>query len=500
MDIILKKINELTPYERNPRNNSKAIDAVAASIKNFGFKVPIVIDKDGVIVAGHTRLAAAKKLKLDEVPCIVADDLTEEQIKAFRLADNKTAELAEWDPELLEIELQDITEIDMSEFGFDEFKDAEDDDPEIIEDEIPDVPEEPVCKLGDLWELGGHRLICGDSTDVTVIDKLMDGAKADMVFTDPPYGMKKESEGVLNDNLNFDDLLDFNRQWIPLTFGALKDNGSWYCWGIDEPLMDIYSNILKPMQKENKITFRNLITWKKENDNPTMLFNGACSSNNRSYYTNEKCLFVMCGVQGFNNNSDHYDETFEPIRAYMEQEAKKVGLTAKQLKDICGVGMYAHWFTKSQFGIIPKEHYVKLQNHYKDKAFSLKYDELRNLFDDEQHKTLKEAIMAKRAYFDGTKDQCIDVWVHDVTSQKERQLTGGHATPKPIALCGRAIKSSSRENETVLDVFGGSGSTLIACEQLKRKCFMCELDPHYCDVIIQRWENLTGQKAVLIND
>lgn len=155
MDIILKKINELIPYERNPRKNEAAVDAVAASIKNFGFKVPIVIDKDGVIVAGHTRLAAAKKLGLEEVPCIVADDLTEEQIKAFRLADNKTAELAEWNPELLEIELQDITEIDMSEFGFDEFKDAEDVDPEIIEDDIPDVPEEPVCKLGDLWELGG---------------------------------------------------------------------------------------------------------------------------------------------------------------------------------------------------------------------------------------------------------------------------------------------------------------------------------------------------------
>ena len=128
-----------------------------------------------------------------------------------------------------------------------------------------EIPEEVKtrCKLGDLWQLGNHRLICGDSTDVAVIDRLMDGVKADCVFTDPPYGMKKESEGVLNDNLNSDDLLDFNRQWIPLTFGALKDNGSWYCWGIDESLMDIYSNILKPMARENKITFRNLITWDK---------------------------------------------------------------------------------------------------------------------------------------------------------------------------------------------------------------------------------------------
>ena len=156
LDIISKKIGELAPYKRNPRKNDRAIGAVAASIKEFGFKVPIVIDKENVIVAGHTRLEAAKKLGLEEVPCIVADDLTEEQIKAYRLADNKTAELAEWDPELLEIELKDIEEIDMSEFGFDEFKEAEDVDPELIEDDIPEIAEEPITKLGDIWDLGGY--------------------------------------------------------------------------------------------------------------------------------------------------------------------------------------------------------------------------------------------------------------------------------------------------------------------------------------------------------
>ncbi len=310
--------------------------------------------------------------------------------------------------------------------------------------------------------------------------------------------MKKEADGVLNDNLNYDDLLEFNKKWIFLSFDALKENGSWYCWGIDEPLMDIYAFILKPLQKANKITFRNLITWKKENDNPTMLFNGACSSNNRSYYTNEKCLFVMAGVQGFNNNADHYDETFEPIRAFMEQEAKKVVLTSKKLTEITGVQMYGHWFTKSQFTIIPEHHYKKLQEYYNGAAFNMPYNEIQNLFNADQHQNLKEAVMAKRAYFDGNAAQCIDVWCSDVTSQKERELTGGHATPKPLALCARAIKTSSREGETVLDLFGGSGSTLIACEQTNRKCRIMELEPHYCDVIIKRWETLTGQKAELI--
>jgi DNA modification methylase len=199
----------------------------------------------------------------------------------------------------------------------------------------------------------------------------------------------------------------------------------------------------------------------------------------------------MCGVQGFNNNKDHYDETFEAVRSYLESEAKRVNLTSKLLTQITGVQMYGHWFTKSQFTIIPEVHYKKLQAYYNGDAFCMDYNELKD-----QHETLKEAVMAKRAYFDGTASQCIDVWVHDVTSQKERELAGGHATPKPIELCGRAIKTSSREGESVLDVFGGSGSTLIACEQLDRTCYMMELDPKYCDVIIKRWETLTGEKAV----
>jgi DNA modification methylase len=345
--------------------------------------------------------------------------------------------------------------------------------------------------------------MCGDATDPSTYDKLMDGKKADLVFTDPPYGMKKENEGIANDNLNFEDLLEFNKQWIPLTFQNLKENGSWYCWGIDEPLMDIYSNILKPMQKRNEITFRNLITWDKGDAGAGgVSFMGAAGL--RSYpVSDEKCLFVMCGVEGFNNNLEHYNEAYEPIRAYLEAEAKKVGLNAKKLTELTGVQMFGHWFSKSQFTIIPENHYKKLQAAFDGRAFTMAYDDLKNLLDleaDGEHKSLRDAVMAKRAYFDNTHDKMKSVWEFPRTKGTERAECGGHATPKPLALCARAIKSSTRENETVLDVFGGSGSTLIACEQLKRKCFMVELDPHYCDVIIARWEKLTGEKAVKVED
>lgn len=491
--IVEKDAAELIPYENNARINDDAVKFVANSIKEFGFKNPIIIDANNVIIAGHTRLKAAQSLGIEKVPCIIADDLTEDQIKAFRIADNSSAQVAGWDMEKLMAELETI-DYDMSKYGLAEQMAEiekvieEEKAKELVEDEVEtdNIPKR--TETGDIWKLGNHYLGCGDSTDFLWLKTLMQGKKADLVFTDPPYGMKKEKDGVANDNLNYDKLLEFNKQWIPLTFDLLKDNGSWYCWGIDEPLMDIYSNILKPMIKKNKITFRNLITWNKsylKNGNTFNPFGASGSDNLRSYPTaDEKCLFVMCGVQGFNNNSDNYFEKWEPIRTYLEGEAKKVGLNNKKLKEICGVEMYGHWFTKSQWSLITEEHYLKLQNYYKKEygAFKKEYDELKK----EYYKT--------RAYFINA-DESNNVWNIEITKGKEKQTAGGHATPKPIALCSRAIKSSSRENEIVLDVFGGSGSTLIACEQLNRICYMNELDPHWCDVIINRWEQLTGRKA-----
>ena len=491
MEVKSVPVEQIIPYENNPRKNDEAVKYVAESIKEFGFKNPIILSKDNVIVAGHTRLKAALELGYTELPCIYAEDLTEEQIKAFRLADNKVAEMAVWDFGKLEEELADI-DIDMSEFGFDVSESEELN--EVKEDEPPEPPEKPRTRIGDLWKLGNHRLICGDSTDVAVIDRLMDGVKADMVFTDPPYGMKKESEGVLNDNLNYDDLLDFNRQWIPLTFGALKDTGCWYCWGIDEPLMDIYSNILKPMKKANQIVIRNYITWAKH-----AAF-GIGSDLQLSYpKETEKCWFVMKGMDWNNNNAEFFNTKFERVLEYMQREAEKAGIQPKDIQKVCGVQMYSHWFTKSQFCILSREHYLELQKAYNG-CFSKPYDDLRKMLGDSNNPTadLKPYFDAKA--IDSVGDIGLtDVWRFSITSNKEREGLG-HATPKPIALCSRAINASSREGEVVLDVFGGSGSTLIACEQLNRKCYMAELDPTYCDVIIERWENFTGEKAELIKE
>ena len=492
MIIYDKYIAELREYDNNPRNNENAVAAVAASIKEFGFKVPIVIDAAGVIIAGHTRVKAAQRLGLQTVPCIVADDLTEEQIRAFRLADNKVGELAGWDFDKLDAELEALAEmeIDMTAFGFDDL--GLDDPQEIIEDEAPEVDEEsePRCKLGDIWQLGRHRLMCGDSTDPLNVKLLLQGKKADLLFTDPPYGMKKESDGVANDNLNYDDLLEFNKQWIPITFDALKENGSWYCWGIDEPLMDIYSHILKPMARQNLITYRNLITWDKGNGQ------GQMSENHRCYArADEKCLFVMCGVQGFNNNADNYFEAFEPIRKYLVDSKKAMGWSNADLQGILGKSTFTHYFAQSQWEFPTEEAYKKMQAAASGDAFKREYDEIKREYDE-----IKREYYDTRAYFNNTHDNMNNVWKFTtlVAGTQERKDAGGHATPKPIALCSRAIMSSSREGESVLDVFGGSGSTLIACEQLQRTAYVMELEPKWCDVIIKRWETLTGETARLL--
>lgn len=229
MEIVMKRIEDIIPYENNPRRNDDAVEYVANSIREFGFKVPIVIDKENVIVAGHTRLKASEQLGLKEVPCIVADDLTEDQIKAFRLADNKVGEIASWDFGKLEMELEDIN-LDMGSFGFldTELINPNDlDTAEITEDEPPKEIETR-CKIGDLWQLGEHKLICGNSTDTEVIGRLMDGTKSDIAFTSPPYNVGNSAK--LNGNTHMteckyengnDDLDNYDELLIGVTDNML---------------------------------------------------------------------------------------------------------------------------------------------------------------------------------------------------------------------------------------------------------------------------------------
>ena len=369
--IVPRKVSELVPYEKNPRKISEeAINAVAESIQEFGFKNPILIDKNNVIVAGHTRRLASLKLGLKEVPCVVVDDLTPQQIKALRLADNKTNELADWDFGELDLELADLEDMDMERFGFEL---PELDEPtEVVEDEVPEEVETR-CKLGDIWKLGNHRLICGDSTDVNVIDRLMDGKKADMVFTDPPYGynyqsnMRTKKFDVLE---NDDKILDFFPNLLGRVNGFVMICTTWKVLDKWLPLFKQYFDL------------SNMIIWDKGG--------GYIGDLKHTFGTDYE--IILCS----NNNA--------------EIKGKRIG----------------------------------------------------------------------------------SVW----SIGKDKESDYEHPTQKPVELSATAISSTTEHGNIVLDCFGGSGSTLIACEQLNRKCYMMELDPHFCDVILARWENLTGQKAI----
>ena len=378
-------ISEILPYAKNPRKNEKSVKFVKESIRQFGFKVPIIIDSKREIVCGHTRLLAAKSLGLSEVPCIIADDLTYEQIKAFRLADNKVGEFSDWDIELLNNELSEIAEIDMGDFGF---SDEQEEQQEITEDEVPEEVE-PVCKNGEIWKLGEHRLMCGDSTDAEQVAKLMNGEKADLLFTDPPYGVsyEKKTKEVLksktytkieNDDLKLDQFKDFLHDVFTNAKASLKDSASYYvfsCQGGDQEMMMM-------MMRECGIPCRHQIICVK--DAP---------------------VFSMGRLD--------YDYKHEPI-------------------------LYG-WVKKHEF----------------------------------QRK--------------GQQDK--SVWEFKRTENKL------HPTMKPVELIVNGLLNSTKKGDLVLDLFGGSGSTLIASEQTGRKCRMMEFDQHYCDVIIARWEKLTGKKA-----
>lgn len=395
--IINKRLDELIEYEYNPRNNTKAIDPVAESIKEFGFKVPIVCDKNGVIIAGHTRYKASQKLGLREVPCIVADDLSEEQVRAFRLADNKTAELADWDFDLQGIELEGIENIDMSLFGFD--MNGIEELPEAYEDEYEqEIPTEPRTKLGDLYQLGNHRVMCGDSSSTEAMDELLGGVLGDMCFTDPPYGVSigdknkvlqsvqeagRITENIMNDTLDTDALYELLCACFVNLREHMKNDASYY---VTSPQGGQIGLMMMMMMRDAGLEVRHNLIWKKNS-----------------------ATFSMGRLD--------YDYQHEPI--------------------------FYTWTDKHNF------------------------------------------------YGKGYQTT---VWEFD----KPRKCDL-HPTMKPVELIAHAIENSTRQGDAVVDIFGGSGSTMIACEQMKRACFMMELDPHYVDVIVNRWEEFTGKKAVRVN-
>jgi DNA modification methylase len=481
-------IGELKPNPNNPRIiKDDKFKKLVQSIKDLPEMAevrPIVVNTDMVVLGGNMRLKAMREAGWKEVPIEVVD-WDEDKQRQFIIKDNVSG--GEWDWDMLANEW-DADEL--NEWGLDlpEFEQAQELEAEEDDFEMPDEVQTDIV-LGDLFEIGPHRLLCGDSTDSDAVAKLMDGQKADVAHNDPPYGMKKESEGVLNDNLNYADLLNFNREWIALQFTHLKENGSWYCWGIDEPLMDIYSNILKPYIGQQKATFRNLLTWDKAHGQSQN------SDQTRSYATaDEKCLFIMCGVQGFSNNADNYFQGWDSIVNYLESERNKAGLTIKDCKRLAGHSEKSgcHWFDKSQWMMPTKETYLSWQNHCNGKAFNREYEEVKR-----EYEEVKREYYSTRAYFNNTHDNMNNVW-HFARHSKDGS-EGGHATPKPIPLCERAIKSSCPADGLVLDAFLGSGSTMVASHQLKRKCYGMELDPKYCQVIIDRMRKLDPTLTITRN-
>lgn len=383
LEIVYLSPDELTPYEGNARRHAPDdIEQIKESIAADGFNDPIGIwGEDNIIVEGHGRQIAAKEMGLKLVPCIRLDHLTDTQRRDYAIRHNRTTELSNWDFSKLEEEIAqlEIEGVDLSGLKFD--LDAMNDDrgqkTDIVEDEPPEPPETPITHLGDIWQLGQHRLMCGDSTDVNAIDRLMNGAKADMVFCDAPYGYKYESNHQHKYEMlqNDDKILDF----IPAIWGAMKDNCHVYefCgWQSLKQWLEYFEN--------TSLDLKNVIIWKKNN-------------------------WSMGDLKGA------YAGQYEVI-------------------------LYLH---------------------------------------------------KGRVELNGARDT--DIWEFD------RQPPKMHPTMKPIELIAYALSKSTKKDDAVLDCFGGSGSTLIACEQSNRICYMMELDPHYCDVIIQRWENLTGEKAVLLN-
>jgi DNA modification methylase len=395
LTITYRPTSDLIPYARNSRTHSEEqVGQIAASIKEFGFTNPVLVDQDSGIIAGHGRVMAAQKLGLGEVPTITLAGLTEAQRKAYIIADNRLALNAGWDDEMLRLEIADLKEadFDLDLLGFDDEElaalDVEEVHGETDPDEVPEPPADPVTVLGDVWTLGNHRLMCGDSTSIDAVEKLMAGEKADMVFTDPPYntGMsaKKHNGSTRLTHMFDDDYTDqewddfltsiANQYWI-----ICKDDCAAYVclnWKRSKELI--------PKFTEASFKFSNLIIWDK----------------------------VVHGL-----GSD-YKYTHE----------------------------FIHVFKKGN---------PKLDTHQGDKEYQ-------------------------------------DVW----RIARKVGRDDDHATKKPLELVERGLRHASLKGEICADLFGGSGSTLIACEKTGRKARLMELAPNYNDVIVKRWQDFTGKKAL----
>lgn len=394
MQIEQTKTSDLLPYARNSRTHSDAqIAQIAASIREFGFTNPVLIDQENQIIAGHGRVLAAMKLKLDEVPCIRLSHLSESQKRAYVIADNKLALNAGWDDELLALEIKDLqdADFDVSLLGFEDdelakIMDALVEEVEGLTDEdaTPEIPEEPKTKPGDIYQLGNHRLMCGDSCSTNDIEKLCDGQLVDMWLTDPPYNVAYEGGTGLtikNDNMEDEQFRHFLRDAYVTADLVMKPGAVFYIWHADSEGYNF-----RGAAKDAGWTVRQCLVWKKSS---------LVMGRQDYHWKHEPCLY------GWKEGAGHL------------------------------------WAS------------------------------------DRKQTTILEFDKPSR--------------------------NGEHPTMKPVALFEYQMLNNTKGGDIVLDSFGGSGTTIIAAEKNGRKAYAMELDPKYCDVIVKRWEDFTGKKAVLLN-
>jgi len=440
LKVILVHPSKVVPYARNPRKNQAAIAKVAASIREFGFRQPIVVDGEMVIVVGHTRYLAALELGLEKVPVHVADNLSPPQIKAYRIMDNRSHEDSEWDGELLSLELSDLkdADFDLDLTGFEDDQIAEILAKGVVgtagltdPDEVPEPPDEAITQPGDLWILGDHRLLCGDSGNAADVDYLLAGAPIHLVNTDPPYNVKVEprsnnaiaaglsSFGSGADAIEASDAQGMHHQGFDLARHKSKSKATHKkLRPKDRPLANDFVSD-EEFEKLLRAWFGNIARVLEQG---------------RGFY-----------IWGGYANCGNYPPVLKEMKLYFSQAV-----------------------------IWVKEHPVLTRKDYMG-----------------NHEWCFYGWREGAAHVYLGPNNATDVW----SIKKVNPQSMIHLTEKPVELAIRAMQYSSRPGENVLDLFGGSGSTLIGAEQTGRKSLLMELDPLYCDVIVERWQNFTGKKA-----
>lgn len=497
-----RPVADLIPYARNPRTHTaKQVEQIAASIKRFGWTMPCLVDEAGEIIAGHGRVMAAELLGIEEAPCMVAEGWSEAEKRAYVIADNQLTLNGAWDQELLALEVQALADLDfdLELLGLDDKTIGlllNPNEPADLgdADRFAGVEVETVTEAGDLWVLGEHRLLCGDSTDAEDVAQLMDQQLADLVHADPPYGMGKEADGVHNDNLYAEKLDAFQMAWVGKALLHARENCGLYIWGQAPDLWRLWYQ--GGLQELDDLAVRNELVWAKGSAI------GVGGEGAHSYPPEtERCLFLMRGQQVLGNqNKDEYWEGFEPLRSWLCAQRDALRWKAKDINRITGTSMAGHWFGKSQFAVIPRMHYETLRAAALGLAFELSHEMFLQKFSDviskaEEHREQRAAqFRDKRTYFDAVKEASTDVWRFGSVVGDERY---GHATPKPAAMIGRAVITSCPEGGLVYEPFAGTGTTLIAAHATGRRCYSMELEPAYVDVVIRRWQERTGREAVL---